>query len=106
LACGGRAGAPDPPPPARFTISQIRPSEDRSGMLTAVVEPRYRWSFAAPVELDPSFVEAGRRNGFSDRMVDLLGRRGVTEAELAGFAGPAEAGLFAPELLPDADVFA
>jgi single-stranded-DNA-specific exonuclease len=70
-----------------------------------VVEPRFRWSFPVPLVLDPAFAEAGRAQGLSVRLLELLARRQVLALELAGFFAAPEADLFDPGLLPDADVF-
>jgi single-stranded-DNA-specific exonuclease len=70
-----------------------------------VVEPRFRWSFPTPQELDPALVAAGRERGLSDRLVDLLARRGVTASELEAFFAAPSDGLCDPSLLPDAGVF-
>ncbi len=70
-----------------------------------MVEPRFRWLFPPDAEIDPSLLAAGRALGMSDRVLGLLQRRGVDEAELATFGGPAAAGLCDPALLPDAAIF-
>lgn len=69
-----------------------------------MVEPRFRWILAAPVELSPELASAARAQGLSERMAGLLARRGVHDpAELAAwFADPLD-GLHDPALLPDAD---
>jgi single-stranded-DNA-specific exonuclease len=66
-----------------------------------VVEPRFRWSFPAALELDPPFAQAGRERGLSLRLLELLARRHVSTAELGTFFTEPEAGLFEPGLLPD-----
>ena len=73
-------------------------------MLSDVVEPRFRWSFPGPVTIPPGFAEAGRRFGYSERLIGLLARRGISEAELPTFSGPPEGSLFDAGLLPDAAV--
>jgi len=70
-----------------------------------VVEPRFRWSFPIPQELDPAFATAGREGGLSERVLELLARRGVAAAEMATWFAPAEAALCDASLLPDAQVF-
>jgi len=72
-----------------------------------VLEPRARWVFPNPVDLDPGLLETGLGLGLSARVVELLVRRGITAPdELRSFLGPAEASLNDPRLLPDADAFA
>jgi single-stranded-DNA-specific exonuclease len=71
-----------------------------------VVEPRFRWLFPPDVELDPSFLAVGHGLGLTDRVLELLHRRGVNGLELGAFSGPAEAGLHDPACLPDAAIFA
>ncbi|MEO6207904.1 MAG: single-stranded-DNA-specific exonuclease RecJ [Candidatus Limnocylindrales bacterium] len=70
-----------------------------------MLEPRFRWSFPEPFDVPPDLATAGRGRGLSDRVVQLLGRRGVAgPADLdAWFADPLD-GLHDPRLLPDADV--
>ena len=71
-----------------------------------MLEPRSRWVFPNPLELDPSLVEAGHDLGLSDRIVGLLARRGVVDpAELRAFFGDPAASLNDPHLLPDAGAF-
>jgi single-stranded-DNA-specific exonuclease len=71
-----------------------------------MVQPRARWVFPSPVDLDPRLLEAGVSFGLSARIVELLARRGIaTSAELAAFLGPAESSLNDPHLLPDAGRF-
>lgn len=86
--------------------SQQSPRCVRHGILTAVVEPRFRWSFPQPQDLDPAFLAQGTARGLSIRLLEVLARRGVAASELAGFFAPPPAGLEDPALLPDADVFA
>ncbi|MEO5884328.1 MAG: single-stranded-DNA-specific exonuclease RecJ, partial [Candidatus Limnocylindrales bacterium] len=70
-----------------------------------MLEPRFRWSFPEPFDVDPELVTAGDARGLSERSIGLMARRGVTgTAELdAWFADPI-AGLHDPRLLPDADI--
>lgn len=69
-----------------------------------MLEPRFRWSFPEPFDVPPDLAIAGRARGLSDRVVELLARRGVTSsADLdAWFADPLD-GLHDPRLLPDAN---
>lgn len=70
-----------------------------------VLEPRYRWRFPQTVVVHPDLVERARRRGISERMTQLLARRGVAHgADLESwFAEPLDA-LHDPRLLPDAGV--
>ena len=70
-----------------------------------MVEPRFRWSFPAPIELDPEFAAAGQDQHLSLRLLELLARREVGAAELSTFFAAPSAGLCDPALLPDAAVF-
>jgi len=71
-----------------------------------VLEPRARWVFPNPLEIDPQLLAAGLGLGLSERIVELLARRGVSDADaLRGFIGPAAAALNDPQMLPDAGVF-
>ncbi|HJW22906.1 MAG TPA: single-stranded-DNA-specific exonuclease RecJ [Candidatus Limnocylindrales bacterium] len=71
-----------------------------------MLEPRSRWVFPNPLELDPTLVEAGHDLGLSDRVVGLLARRGILDpAELRAFFGDPAASLNDPRLLPDAEAF-
>lgn len=71
-----------------------------------MLEPRARWVFPNPIEVDPQLLEAGLGLGLSIRVVELLARRGVADAaELRAFLGPPEASLNDPRLLPDAARF-
>lgn len=73
-------------------------------MLTSVIEPRYRWSFADPVSPSPALRAAGARLGLAERVVDLLAARGLREpAELEAFFAAPRDGLHDPRRLPDAD---
>jgi single-stranded-DNA-specific exonuclease len=71
-----------------------------------VVEPRFRWLFPSPLEVDPATQAIARDLGISPRVSELLHRRGVTASELAGFVGAPADGLLDPWLLPDAAIFA
>src|SRR6476661_4247003 len=73
-------------------------------MLTAVVEPRFRWSFPAPQALDPAFVAEGAARGLGERLLELLARRGVAADELATFFTDPGQALADPNLLPDAAI--
>ena len=50
-----------------------------------MLEPRFRWSFPDPVEVDPAFAAIGQERGLSRRLIELLARRQVAPGELAGF---------------------
>ena len=66
-----------------------------------MLQPRARWVFPTPIDLDPGLVEAGLGLGLSARVVAILARRGVTTpAGLRAFLGPPEAALHDPRLLP------
>jgi single-stranded-DNA-specific exonuclease len=68
-----------------------------------VVEPRFRWEFPAALIVDQPLLDAGRRRGLSNRLIELLARRGVhDETELDAFFAEPAAGLHDPWLLPDA----
>ena len=71
-----------------------------------MVEPRFRWLFPSPLEVDPATEAIARDLGISPRVSELLHRRGVTASELAGFVGAPGDGLLDPWLLPDAAIFA
>ena len=68
-----------------------------------MVEARFRWIFPDRIGLTPESSIAARQNGISERMAELLARRGVASAAdlSAWFATPA-AGLHDPAGLPDA----
>src|SRR4051812_6723821 len=70
-----------------------------------VVEPRFRWSFPIPLDLDPALFAAGVEHGLSPRLVELLARREVRADEIATFFTAPELSLCDPALLPDALVF-
>ena len=73
-------------------------------MLRPMIDARFRWVFADPVRLAPAFRIAAGEHGLGTFASAVLARRGVADAEsLAGFLGPAIAGLHDPRLLPDAD---
>jgi len=77
------------------------------GILTGVLEPRARWVFPNPVDVDPQLLETGLGLGLSARVIDLLARRGIaTPEELRSFLGPAVESLHDPRRLPDAAAFA
>jgi single-stranded-DNA-specific exonuclease len=78
----------------------------RHGILTDVVEPRFRWSFPVHQDLEPAFLAEGAGHGLSVRLLEVLARRGVAADELAGFFAAPITGLADPVLLPDAAVFA
>jgi single-stranded-DNA-specific exonuclease len=78
-------------------------SEAPRGILSAVVEPRYRWQFPEPVEPSAELRAAGLAHGLSERVVAILATRGVADpTALEAFLGPPSAGLHDPSLLPDA----
>jgi single-stranded-DNA-specific exonuclease len=71
-----------------------------------VLEPRARWSFPTPFTSAQDALDAGDARGLTPRLIELLGRRGVTTPdEIARFLGEPTAGLNDPSLLPDADLF-
>jgi single-stranded-DNA-specific exonuclease len=71
-----------------------------------VLEPRARWVFPNPLDLDPLLIETGRLLGLSERVVGLLARRGVVApAELQEFLGDPVASLNDPHRLPDSATF-
>jgi single-stranded-DNA-specific exonuclease len=71
-----------------------------------VLEPRARWSFPTPFTSAQDALDAGAGRGLTPRLIELLGRRGVTTPdEIGRFLGEPAAGLHDPALLPDAAVF-
>lgn len=73
-------------------------------MLRSMIDARHRWVFPDPVRLAPEFRAAARGHGLGTFAAAVLARRGIADIEgLAGFLGPAIAGLHDPRLLPDAD---
>jgi single-stranded-DNA-specific exonuclease len=71
-----------------------------------VLEPRARWVFPNPLDVDPELLAAGLALGLSGRVVELLARRGVDGPEaLRSFVGPPAAALNDPRRLPDAGPF-
>ncbi len=70
-----------------------------------MLEPRFRWTFPLPLELDPTLVALGGELGMSLRLVEVLARRNVDAAELTTFFASPLASLGDPALLPDADAF-
>jgi single-stranded-DNA-specific exonuclease len=71
-----------------------------------VLEPRARWSFPTPFTSAQDALDAGAGRGLTPRLIELLGRRGVTTPdEIGRFLGKPAAGLHDPALLPDADLF-
>jgi len=69
-----------------------------------VVEPRFRWTFPAPVDVSTALSAAATARGLSDRFTRVLASRGVTDVAAldAWFADPLDA-LHDPMLLPDID---
>jgi single-stranded-DNA-specific exonuclease len=73
-------------------------------MLTNVVEPRHRWLFPDPGDLDPEFAAAARRHDLSATVASVLVGRGLTTAaDLDAFFAEPGLGLHDPLLLPDAE---
>lgn len=71
-----------------------------------MLEPRARWSFPTPFTSAQDALEAGAGRGLTPRLIELLGRRGVTTPdEIGRFLGEPAAGLHDPALLPDAARF-
>src|SRR4051794_787646 len=69
-----------------------------------MIEPRHRWVFPDPLQLDPVFRAATRAQGIGTFAATVLARRGIADgAALAAFLGDPIAGLHDPRLLPDAD---
>ena len=71
-----------------------------------MIEPRFRWQFPVPVEIEAAVRSAGLRHGLDERVSGLLAARGLLDdaAFDAFFAPPGEA-LHDPGLLPDAEAF-
>ena len=70
-----------------------------------MIEPRFLWRVPDGTEPSATALEAARRHGFSDRIAQLLVRRGVDdEAAFEAFVAAPGAGLHDPALLPDADL--
>ena len=70
-----------------------------------MIEPRFLWRVPDGTEPSATALEAARRHGFSDRIAQLLVRRGVDdEAAFEAFVAVPGAGLHDPALLPDADL--
>ena len=70
-----------------------------------MIEPRFLWRVPDETEPSATALEAARRHGFSDRIAQLLVRRGVDdEAAFEAFVAAPGAGLHDPALLPDADL--
>ncbi|HEX7473792.1 MAG TPA: single-stranded-DNA-specific exonuclease RecJ [Candidatus Limnocylindrales bacterium] len=68
--------------------------------------PRSRWSFPEPVEVPADLREDGARRGLSDRVLEVIVRRGLLDdGGLEAFLAPPEDGLHDPGLLPDAERF-
>jgi len=71
-----------------------------------VLEPRARWSFPTPFTSAQDALDAGTGRGLTPRLIELLGRRGVTTPdEIGRFLGEPAAGLHDPGLLPEAARF-
>ncbi|HEX5241379.1 MAG TPA: single-stranded-DNA-specific exonuclease RecJ [Candidatus Limnocylindrales bacterium] len=71
-----------------------------------MLEPRTRWRFPEPVEVDPGMLARAAELGLGPRLAEILVRRGIdTPAALSAFVGPAQASLNDPGLLPDAARF-
>src|SRR5262245_45199114 len=74
------------------------------GILTTMVEPRYRWQFAEAVTPTPDALQAARDRGLTARMAGILAVRGVVTAdEIAAWFGAPVDGLHDTAALPDAD---
>lgn len=71
-----------------------------------MLEPRARWSFPTPFTSTQDALDAGSASGLTPRLIELLGRRGVTTPdEIGRFLGEPASALHDPELLPDAGLF-
>lgn len=71
-----------------------------------MLEPRARWSFPTPFTSAQDALDAGTGRGLTPRLIELLGRRGVTTPdEIGRFLGEPAAGLHDPGLLPEAARF-
>jgi single-stranded-DNA-specific exonuclease len=71
-----------------------------------VIEPRFRWQFPDPIEVDGLIRAAGERHGLDERVTGLLARRGLVDgAAFDAFFAPALEALHDPRLLPDAGPF-
>jgi single-stranded-DNA-specific exonuclease len=76
----------------------------RRGILSAVLAPRFRWTFPVTRDVPADLLDAGSRRGLGSRSIAILADRGVRDAiELDAFFGDPRAGLHDPSLLPDAD---
>jgi single-stranded-DNA-specific exonuclease len=74
--------------------------------MTAMLAPRYRWTFPTPVAIDAAVREAAERNAVSPLLLSILARRGIAgPADVDAFFAPPEDGLHDPALLPDAARF-
>ena len=70
-----------------------------------MLEPRFRWTFPTPVVVDPGLRDRAGQRGLSDRMTELLARRGVADGgDLEAWFAEPLAALHDPRLLPDAAV--
>ncbi|HEX8026554.1 MAG TPA: hypothetical protein VF484_10130, partial [Candidatus Limnocylindrales bacterium] len=59
-----------------------------------MLEPRARWSFPTPFTSAQDALDAGTGLGLTPRLIELLGRRGVTTPdEIGRFLGEPAAGL-------------
>jgi single-stranded-DNA-specific exonuclease len=75
--------------------------------MTAMLEPRHRWTFPRPVAVDDRLAAEAKRAGLSHRMTEVFTRRGIGDpGELRAFLAPPLAALHDPGRLPDADRFA
>ncbi|HYN68842.1 MAG TPA: single-stranded-DNA-specific exonuclease RecJ [Candidatus Eisenbacteria bacterium] len=71
-----------------------------------MLEPRARWIFPTPFTSAQDALDAGSGRGLTPRLIELLGRRGVTTPdEIGRFMGEPAAALHDPALLPDAAPF-
>ena len=68
-----------------------------------MLHPRHRWVLPVTPVIDPELRAAAVSRGLSDRLISLLGARGVVSpADLDAWFAPPEAALHDPGLLPDA----
>jgi single-stranded-DNA-specific exonuclease len=86
-----------PLPPAAIRGEAAR------GILSGMVEARFRWIFPETVGLPQDLLDAAIARNISERLAGLLARRGVRSVDdLGGWFADPLSGLHDPNLLPDA----